>query len=37
MEKKVKKLEENYDFIIIPAIVSNVIMKLYEGGPEITY
>ena len=37
MRNKKMKLEENYDFIVVPSLVWAVIVKLYSGGPEISY
>ena len=37
MKEKQKKIEENYDFTVIPSIIWNVLVKLYSGGPEIPY
>ena len=37
IEKKEKILENNYDFIVVPPIVWQILVRLYSGGPEITY
>ena len=37
MKNNERKLEEDLDFVIVNKLVWEVIKKLYEGGPEISY
>ena len=30
-------MENNYDFIAVPSIVWRLLVKLYQGDPEIPY